>query len=357
MIRQVSILRSLFVIVVPVFLLFGLQNTLLLPFAVDALGATEFEFGLQQAAEAIGIAAGCLVMIRWGDRLREGQWLVLSYVLMGLSGVAYAFSARVALAIMLVGLSGLVNAPSYIGRQLIIQRAVPREMRGRVNSAFFVVRDVMFVLGMAAAGIADVVDLRLVFLVSSFLLLMVGAVAGFMPGISGPAAEWRHILGRLRGIEAAPRLGVGTPASIEHIQRLLDRWPELRGMSLAERGKLAAETRVAAVPGGKVVVYRGEASDSAYFLLAGSVAVGVRRDDDYKILSTLREGDFFGEVAALTGRTRTATVITDEPSELLIIPSRVLKALTLRYAPLRNILLATMAEKTPGNGSAVGHGS
>ena len=33
-------------------------------------------------------------------------------------------------------------------------------MRGRVFSAFYVMRDVVFLLGMAAAGLADVIDIR-----------------------------------------------------------------------------------------------------------------------------------------------------------------------------------------------------
>ena len=43
-------------------------------------------------------------------------------------------------------LSGLV------GRSLLIQRNTTREVRGRVNSAFFVARDTVFMVGMAAAG-------------------------------------------------------------------------------------------------------------------------------------------------------------------------------------------------------------
>jgi MFS family permease len=344
-IRDVSALRSLFVIVVPIFLLFGLQNTLLLPFAIDALGASEFEFGLQQAAESVGIALGSLFMLQLGDRLHASQWLIVSYVLMGIASIAYAVSATVPLAILLVGISGIVNAPSFIGRQVLIQRAAPREMRGRVNSAFFVVRDVMFVVGMALAGLADIMSVRLLFLVTSFLLLAVGAAASFMPGIAQPLAEWRRILTRLRGIEAAPRLGAGVPATLAQIDKFVSHRTELQGMNRSERQQLAADTLVATAPGGKMVVYRGETSSAAYFILSGSVGVGILKGDDYVMLSTLQEGDFFGEVAALTGRARTANVITEEPSQFLIIPARVLRRLTSRYADLREIFYTTMSER------------
>ncbi|HEY4492194.1 MAG TPA: MFS transporter, partial [Acidobacteriota bacterium] len=138
---KISVLRSLFLVAAPIFLLFGFQNTLFLPFAIKVLGGSEFHFGLQQAAEAVGIALGSFAMARLANRIREGQWLAISYLLMAFSSIFYSFSTTIAMAILLQGLTGFVNAPSYIGRQLVIQRLTPREMRGRVNSAFFVVRD------------------------------------------------------------------------------------------------------------------------------------------------------------------------------------------------------------------------
>ncbi|MGH2523712.1 MAG: MFS transporter, partial [Anaerolineales bacterium] len=175
-VTDTPILRSLFLAVIPIFGIFGLQNTLFLPFALRALGATEFEFGLQQAAESVGIAIGSLFMARLADRIREGQWLAISYMGMALASILYSLSSVVAVAIFLVGLSGFLNAPSYIGRQLVIQRNTPREMRGRVNSAFFVTRDVMFMVGMGLAGLADLMDVRLLFFISSLVLLGVGAL-------------------------------------------------------------------------------------------------------------------------------------------------------------------------------------
>jgi len=68
--------------------------------------------------------------------------------------------------------------------------------------------------------------------------------------------------------------------------------------------------------------------------------VGQLKDDEYNILNYLHEGDFFGEVAAMTGMTRTANVLTEEYCEFLIIPARVLKRLARDYPEL-NITLHT----------------
>jgi CRP-like cAMP-binding protein len=52
-------------------------------------------------------------------------------------------------------------------------------------------------------------------------------------------------------------------------------------------------------------------------------------------------GEFFGEVAALTGMVRTANIIPEEDSEFLILPSKVMKALAKKY-PRLNVMLHTL---------------
>jgi len=116
-------------------------------------------------------------------------------------------------------------------------------------------------------------------------------------------------------------------------------------MGTKELDQLAAETLLAEAPAGTAVVYRGEISDSAYFVLRGRAAAGYLEDHEYLILNYLDEGDFFGEVAALTGAQRTANVITEEESEFLIIPSKVMRRLAEKYAALRKVFYATMEER------------
>ena len=116
-------------------------------------------------------------------------------------------------------------------------------------------------------------------------------------------------------------------------------------MTAKERGRLAAGTLVAEARGGKVVVYRGENSNAAYFILRGSVGVGYVKGDEYVILNYLHEGDYFGEVAALTGAARTANVIAEEDSEFLILPSKALRNLAGRYPGLKELFYTTMAQR------------
>ena len=342
---KISVLRSLFLIAIPIFLLFGFQNTLFLPFVLKVLNGTEFHFGLQQAAEAVGIALGSAVMARLGDRIRGGQWLAISYVLMAFGSIWFGLSTTIAMAISLQVLIGIVNAPSYIGRQLVIQRSTPREMRGRVNSAFFVLRDSMFVIGMATAGLADLFDVRTMFLIASVLLLIVGLVVLVLPGLGQPAAQWKRTLSLLRGAETAPSLAAGRTATRSEVEQFVRYTPQFPVLETKVLDQLAADMQVAEAPTGTVIVHRGERTDTAYFILKGKAAAGYPQGEDYVLLNYLDAGDFFGEVAALTGAERTANVIAEMDSEVLIIPSKVMRELAEKYESLHQLFYTKMEER------------
>ena len=339
------VLRSLFSVQVVVLISFGLSNTLLLPFALTALKATEFEYGLQEGLTSIGFVVASLLMAKVFDRLQAGAWLAISFLGMGLINVIYSFLDSVPLAIALITFSGFFNAPSSIGRRVIVQRNTPPEMRGRVSSAFFVARDVLFLVGMGAAGLADYMDVRLLYLISSLMLVAAGIALLFLPELGQSRAQWKRTLNLLRGVEAAPRLGVGRPATMVEIERFISHLPQVLGMNPKERAQLASDTLVADAAPGTLVTYRGEVSDAAYFILKGSVGAGYVQDGEYVILRYLHAGDFFGEVAALTGMQRTANVITEEASQFLIIPSKVMKRLTQKYAALNVMLHTTIGER------------
>ena len=335
------ILRELFSVQVVVLISFGLTNTLLLPFALTELNATEFEYGLQEGLTSIGFVVGSLLMAKVFDRLHTGAWLAISFLGMGIIGVVYSTLQSVPLAIILITFSGFFNAPSSIGRRVIVQRYTPAEMRGRVSSAFFVARDVLFLIGMGAAGLADFVGVRQLYFFASLMLVSAGSVVLFLPELGQSRAQWRRTIDLLKGVEAAPRLGAGRPATMSEVEQFILHLPELSGMGQKERAQLASSMLAAEAPGGKVITYRGEESDAAYFILKGSVGVGYIRDEEYVILNYLHEGDFFGEVAALTGMPRTANIITEEDSEFLILPSKVMKGLAQKY-PALNVMLHTL---------------
>jgi len=339
------ILRSLFTAQVPVLLAFGLSNALLLPFALRALGATEFEYGLQEGLTSIGFVIGSLLMASMFDRMREGLWMGVSYLGMALAGIVYSFLHSIPLAILVVTISGFFNAPSSIGRRLVVQRNTPREMRGRVNSVFFVSRDVLFLVGMGAAGLADTIDVRLIYLASALILLLGAILVMVLPGLRQERSEWQKALGFLRAAPGAPGLGTGRSARPADFDLLVGLFPSLSGLTAKERDGLVRQAKVQEVPEGATILRRGEMGDAAYFILAGKVVAGLTSEGgDYRSLETMTAGDLFGEIAALTGAARAADVVATDASTLLQVPADTLRGLMSKPA-LSAIILAKMTER------------
>ena len=175
-------------------------------------------------------------MARFSNQLPEPAWIVVAMIGMGVSGVLYGLSTQINVAILLVMISGFFNSPSSVARSVLLQRNTPREMRGRVFSSFYVMRDVVFLFGMAGAGLADVVDIRLLIVAASSLLFVSAAFTLVAPGLG--ISTWGAAAARLREATAGPALG-GAPA---------------RAATLADfdrlAGRLGAFTRLSAGPAG-----------------------------------------------------------------------------------------------------------
>ncbi len=339
-----TILRALFFLYIPVFLSFGLWNSLLLPFARRALNATEFQYGMQEAVTSIGFVVASLLLARYVDRWREGQWMAVSFLGMGIVGAFFAMSSNIPIAICLVLFSGFFNAPSSLARRLVIQRNTIREVRGRVLSAFYVSRDVVLLLGMAAAGLADLINVRYLVFATSILLVGAGALAMLMPGLGQTAADWRRALTLLRGAKMAPGMSLGRAATLADMDLLVSHLPALSGLTIKEKQNLATRTLVADAPSGTAILRRGETSDTAYFILKGRAIAGREEGGAYRTLEVLNAGDFFGEIAALTGVPRTADVIAEESTTILEVPSATLRNM-MNNPQINQIFLGKMTER------------
>jgi voltage-gated potassium channel len=86
---------------------------------------------------------------------------------------------------------------------------------------------------------------------------------------------------------------------------------ELGAAVIAEVARLL---RPREYPAGAVIVRRGEPGDCMYFVADGEVAVQIRPEPVY-----LGPGQFFGEMALLSGAPRNATIIAAQPCTLLAL--------------------------------------
>jgi MFS family permease len=344
-IKESAVLRSLLLVYVPFILGAYLWNTLLLPFAEQALGASEFEFGLMEGLTSVGFVASSFMMARLADRLREGQWIALGLLSFGVISAIYSRVTLIPLAIGLVMLTGFTNAPFSIARNLLVQRNTTREIRGRVNSAFSVVMSVIGLLGMAAAGLADVIDVRTMIVICAVLVGSAGVLALFLPGIGTPTAEWRSKLAILRAAPAQPAFVGVRSASLADFNALVDYLPLMRELVTEARDRFLEDASVREVAQGGTVVRQGESGKDAYFILEGWAVAGATDERGKTLsLSSMGPGDFFGEIAALTDTPRTADVVAESSLTLLQVPAENLE--TAMVDPrLRYLFLSTLTER------------
>jgi MFS family permease len=337
------IIRSLFIVGAFMFVAFGLWNVLLLPFSIRELHATEFEYGLQEGLTSVGFVLGSLFMARFSRLLPEPAWIVVSLTAMGVLGLLYANSTTVPVAILVVSLSGFAQPPSSVSRSVLLQRNTPREMRGRVFSAFYVMRDIIFLIGMAGAGLADFVDIRVLIVFASSLLFVSAAFTLVAPGLG--FSTWGAAAARLR-TAAGPGLAVSPSraATLSDFDRLAVRLGVFGQLTADQRAAFVHDATVRDVPAGTKILEHGDAAMSAFFILDGSTTAGIPEGDDYRGLSTMTAGDFFGEIGALTGSARTADVVADVDSTLLEVPSEALRA-TMAVPDIQKVVLSTMSSR------------
>jgi hypothetical protein len=114
--------------------------------------------------------------------------------------------------------------------------------------------------------------------------------------------------------------------------RSLDSIPLFSGIPAEELVSVLTAVRPERVNAGQVVVREGEPGDTLYLIVQGTLRVSTKGQDGEDVaLAALGAGDFFGEVALLTGRPRTATVSALTETELLALDRATVDRLRARH--------------------------
>lgn len=111
---------------------------------------------------------------------------------------------------------------------------------------------------------------------------------------------------------------------------LLDEQGQLRLMAVAK-----TELHTA----GGVVVKQGEPGDSFFIVSEGKLDVIVEEDGKSRVIASLDRGAFFGEIAALLGETRSATVKAATPVTLMRFEMPKVKDIIAAYPTVRQVLV------------------
>jgi CRP-like cAMP-binding protein len=96
--------------------------------------------------------------------------------------------------------------------------------------------------------------------------------------------------------------------------------PFLAALTDVERGELLKHARLRRFAADDIVFRKDDPGDGLYGVLAGRIVVTVESVDGKElILNMFGPGEFFGEIALLDGKGRTATATAREASELLFL--------------------------------------
>jgi len=134
---------------------------------------------------------------------------------------------------------------------------------------------------------------------------------------SAPAdSDVRETARRLLGMAAAP---IRWSLSPTDILLFLKRIPLYSSMRLEQLRTVAAHLVEHNVLPGEVIFREGEFSHELYIIVAGKVEIVQHRANGPLTLATLAVGDFFGDIALVGDRPRSASAVAVEPTVLLTL--------------------------------------
>lgn len=116
---------------------------------------------------------------------------------------------------------------------------------------------------------------------------------------------------------------------------LIRRVPFLRVLSAGGMADLARMLRRVELPAHTTIFRRGDAGDCMYFVVSGDVEIRIEPKP-----VRLGAGKFFGEMALLSGRTRSATAVAVRPSTLLMLDAMDFHTLTAHHPEMANAVEA-----------------
>ena len=115
-------------------------------------------------------------------------------------------------------------------------------------------------------------------------------------------------------------------------------------LSKKELGELAKVTEDMEVPAGKVLCREGETGREFFVILQGEAEVTKNGDR----IRTLSEGDFFGEIALVEHRPRTATVIATNDLRFFVLTSQAFWGLLDHRPEIQREVLRCLAARLAG---------
>nr|WP_283776607.1 cyclic nucleotide-gated ion channel [Stappia sp. WLB 29] len=121
---------------------------------------------------------------------------------------------------------------------------------------------------------------------------------------------------------------------------MVARVPLFQDLRAADIAEIARLLRGRSVKAGQVISQRGEPASSMFFIASGLVEMTIGQARVH-----LEEGGFFGEMAVLGERRRSATVMATSDAQLMVLDSQDLHALLIRKPDLARRILDEMRRR------------
>ena len=130
------------------------------------------------------------------------------------------------------------------------------------------------------------------------------------------------------------------------IKELFARAPLFSGLSDAEREAVAEAATLRTFKRNERIVTQGESGDSFFIVVRGRVSVAVSSPDGREVvLSTLGEGEPFGEMALLEDAPRSASVMATERTDVVILTRAAFFSLLRRNFVLTRSILRSLSHR------------
>jgi len=115
--------------------------------------------------------------------------------------------------------------------------------------------------------------------------------------------------------------------------------------SAAENGPMAEERYVRTVPAGTVLFKEGDPGDEMFVVQSGRVQLTRSASGQEVLIAVLPTGEFFGEMAILNHRPRTATATVLEETRLLVIHANKVASMLRENAEVAVRLIQKLAAR------------
>jgi MFS family permease len=265
----------------------GCLNVLIVVTVFRVLDAEPAAVGYLTAALGVGGLVGALASMA----VVRGRLAVpfgLALVFWGLPIVLIAPRPYLVLTLVLLAVVGAANSIEDVAVLTLLQRIVPNDVLTRVLGVVWGTAMGAVALGsIVAPVVVDVTGPRAA-------LVVVGAILPMLTVLS-----WRRLVQIDRTVTPPAALG------------LVEDVPMFAPLSLAAKEYIAAQLVAVPVHAGEVVLRAGERGDRFYVVAEGELDVAAGA-----VHRTMRDHDYFGEIALLRDIPRTATVTATADSRL-----------------------------------------